>query len=222
MREIIRNLIKPQMGKRLFMVIFGQVIMGCGVAVMRLAALGTDPFSAMMLGLTNHTPLSYGTFCALGNVAFFVIEFLLGKKYIGFGTLANWFLLGYFVEMFEWIFRLVGITAPVGIPVRGVVLLLSIVLVALSLSMYQSADIGSSPYDCLAPIMRDRTPIPFFASRVLIDGAAALIAFLAGGTIGVGTIFVFLLVGPITALFNRYVFEKWITTSGNNDCQFGR
>ena len=133
MREIIRNLIKPQMGKRLFMVIFGQVIMGCGVAVMRLAALGTDPFSAMMLGLTNHTPLSYGTFCALGNVAFFVIEFLLGKKYIGFGTLANWFLLGYFVELFEWIFRLVGITAPVGIPVRGVVLLLGIVLVALSL-----------------------------------------------------------------------------------------
>lgn len=210
MREIIKNLIKPQMPKRLFMVIFGQVIMGCGVAVMRLAALGTDPFSAMMLGLTNHTPLSYGTFCALGNIAFFVIEFLFGKKYIGFGTLANWFLLGYFVDLFVWIFGLLGWGTPDSVVFRGMILLTGIVLVALSLSMYQSADIGSSPYDCLAPIMRDYTPIPFFASRVLIDGTAALVAFLAGGTIGVGTIFVFLLIGPITALFNRYVFEKWV------------
>lgn len=210
MNTIKDNLIKDQMVKRLIMVLLGQLIMGLAVVMLRRAELGTDPFSAMMLALTNLTPLSYGNFCALGNCVFFVIEIIWGRKYIGFGTIANWFLLGYAVDLWEFIFKKMDIVSPETFIMKLILCLAAIVILGFSISIYQSGDIGSSPYDSLPLIMKDYLHIPFFAGRVICDGLAALTAFLTGGVIGLASIIFFLSVGPIAGFFNTHFSEKLI------------
>ncbi|MDO4478587.1 MAG: hypothetical protein Q4B73_06095 [Lachnospiraceae bacterium] len=210
--NIKNQFIKPQMGRRVFLVMFGQVIMGFAVAILRIPVLGTDPFSAMMLGLTNHTPFSYGVFCSIANVALFVFEILWGRKYIGIGTFANWFILGFFVDFACFVFRTLGIDGcPSSLLVRVIIAVVGIIILAFSLSMYQMADIGSSPADSMPLIIKERLHLPFFVSRVIVDGAFTLVAFLAGGVIGMATLMVFLFLGPIANIFNRHVFAKIVT-----------
>ena len=195
---------KPRMGLRIFMVLSGQLIMGLGVAILKLAALGTDPYSSMMLALTALTPLDYGTFCALGNCAFFLIEILWGRKYIGLGTIANWFLLGYAVVLWSFILGHFIPVAPASLPLRILVAVVGVVILAFSLSLYQSADIGSSPYDSLPLILRDHLSVPFFAARIGLDACAMLVAFLAHGVLGLTTVFVVFGLGSVAGFFNRY------------------
>ena len=211
MEKIKNALIKDQMAKRLTMVLLGQFIMGLAVVMLRRASLGTDPFSAMMLALTNLTGMSYGNFCALGNCVFFVVEIIWGRKYIGFGTLANWFLLGYCVDLWEFIFAKANITSPETFILKLVLCLVAIVVLSFSISIYQSGDIGSSPYDSLPLVMKEHLHIPFFAGRVICDGLAALVAFLTGGVIGLASIIFFLTVGPIAGFFNTHFSEKLVS-----------
>lgn len=208
MDNIKKALIKDQMTKRLAMVLIGQVIMGLSVVLLRRAALGTDPYSAMMLALTNLTSLSYGTFCAIGNCFFFVIEIIWGRKFIGFGTLANWFLLGYAVDMWEFIFSKIGIVSPEQFTMKLILCVVSIVVFGFSISIYQSGDIGTSPFDSLPLTINHHLHIPFFISRVLCDGMAALIAIVAGGVIGIASVVFFLSIGPIVGFFNTHYSEK--------------
>lgn len=208
--KILSQLIKPKMKTRVMMIVVAHIVMGLGVALLKIVGLGTDPFSAMMLGLTNHTPLDYGTFCLIGNCVFFVIEILFGRKYIGIGTIANWFLLGYLVMFWSWVFGLVGIVCPTSFVLRVIICVVAILILGFSLSFYQSADVGSSPYDCLPLIMVDRLHMPFFAARVALDAASLLVCFLAHGVLGLGTVLVMLFLGPIAGFINTHFSEKFV------------
>lgn len=208
--KILSQLIKPKMKTRVMMIVVAHIVMGLGVALLKIVGLGTDPFSAMMLGLTNHTPLDYGTFCLIGNCVFFVIEILFGRKYIGIGTIANWFLLGYLVMFWSWVFGLVGIVCPTSFVLRVIICVVAILILGFSLSFYQSADVGSSPYDCLPLIMVDRLHTPFFAARVALDAASLLVCFLAHGVLGLGTVLVMLFLGPIAGFINTHFSEKFV------------
>ncbi len=208
--KILSQLIKPKMKTRVMMIVVAHIVMGLGVALLKIVGLGTDPYSAMMLGLTNHTPLDYGTFCLIGNCVFFVIEILFGRKYIGIGTIANWFLLGYLVMFWSWVFDLVGIVCPTSFVLRVIICVVAILILGFSLSFYQSADVGSSPYDCLPLIMVDRLHMPFFAARVALDAASLLVCFLAHGVLGLGTVLVMLFLGPIAGFINTHFSEKFV------------
>ena len=205
-----RTLIKPKMPMRLFMVLFGQVVLGLGVALLKLSGQGNDPFSAMMMALTEKTTLSYGNFCAIGNCVFFVIEILFGRKYIGIGTIVNWFALGYVVEFWTWVFDLVGFSKPDALALCILICIIALPFAGFGLSLYQSADIGSSPYDCLPLIMNDRLHIPFFLGRIIADGCCLVITFFAGGILGFGTVMVVLCLGPTAAFINRNFSEKLV------------
>ena len=77
--------------------LIGNIILGLGIAIFKFSFLGNDPFSAMMMALSSHTPLSYAALTAILNTFIFIIELILGKRYIGLGTLVNWVFLAYFV-----------------------------------------------------------------------------------------------------------------------------
>lgn len=208
--KVLSQLIKPKMGTRVMMIVVAHIVMGFGVALLKLVGLGTDPYSAMMLALTNKTNLDYGTFCLIGNCIFFMIEILFGRKYIGIGTIANWFLLGYLVSFWSWVFGSVGVVCPSAFVLRVIVCVAAVFILGFSLSFYQSADVGSSPYDCLPLIMTDKLHMPFFAARVALDATALLIAFFAHGVLGLGTVLVMLFLGPIAGFINTHFSEKFV------------
>jgi uncharacterized membrane protein YczE len=56
--------------KRVLMACLGFVIMGFSIAVLRVIDLGVDPFSAMNLGISALTDVSFGTLMAVSQLPF--------------------------------------------------------------------------------------------------------------------------------------------------------
>ena len=97
----------------------------------------------------------------------------------------------------------------VALPVRLVALCVGVVICCLGLSMYQMPDEGVAPYDSLSLIMTERWPkIPYFWHRMSNDVLCALICYLTGGVVGIGTLVTAFGLGPVIHFFNRVFTGK--------------
>ncbi|WNS40756.1 hypothetical protein [Paenibacillus sp. MMS20-IR301] len=188
--------------KRLIIMVLGNIFLGMGISIFKLSGLGNDPFSGMVMALADLTGISYANFLILVNVVLFVAEFITGRKFIGAGTFVNAILLGYIATFFHstWI-SLLG--EPQLLWQQVITVAIGVVVCSFGVSLYQTSDVGVAPYDSLSLIMRAKFPrISYFWHRMLTDALCALICFLAGGIIGLGTLATVFGLGPIIHFFN--------------------
>ncbi len=193
--------------RQLSAVLLGNIILGVGIAIFKYSGMGNDPFSAMCLSLFEKFHVSYAVFLICLNCFFFIFQGWLGKSFIGFGTIVNWFLLGYVVQSS---ISILESNLPVldNIFLKLSCVILGVVIASLGLSLYQTANAGVAPFDSLALIVHDRLKIPYFWGRIFFDAICALIAFLAGGLIGIGTLACAFGFGPVIDFFNKTISEK--------------
>ena len=84
----------------------------------------------------------------------------------------------------------------------------AVVCTSLGISLHQTSDLGVAPYDYLALGLRDHTPLPYFCCRLFTDTLCALLAFLLGGLLGLGTLICAFCLGPPIQFFNTHVSEN--------------
>ena len=190
--------------------VLGNVFAGMGIGIFRLSGLGNDPFSGMNMALSFGVGLSYPLFQVLLNILFFVVQIIYGLDLIGAGTIVNMVFLGYFASFFYRLFRgLFGV--PGTLPLQIAVLFAGMIICSFGLSMYQTSDAGVAPYDSFAIILDRRlTKVPYFWCRMFCDGTAALICYLAGGIVGLGTLVTAFGFGPFIHFFNIHFSEKLV------------
>ena len=202
------NISRQLLYKRILFVVIGNLITGLGIAIFRLSLMGNDPYTEMNISLAALIGISFPVFQILINLVYFAVQLALGRRLIGFGTIVNAFGLGYFVSFFHWI--LTGLFGqPSSVPVRILCVIAGILVLSFGLSLYQTADMGVSPYDSLSLIMEERTRrLPYFWCRVITDGCCALVAWLSGGIIGLGTLVTAFGLGPFIQFYNVHFSEK--------------
>ncbi|KWX72347.1 YczE/YyaS/YitT family protein [Paenibacillus jilunlii] len=201
--------------KRLIIMVFGNVFLGMGISIFKLSGMGNDPFSGMVMALADSSGIAYANFLILLNLVLFGIEFITGRKYIGAGTFVNAILLGYIATFFHstWL-NLWG--EPQLFWQRVVIVAIGVVVCSFGVSMYQTSDVGIAPYDSLSLIMRDNFPkISYFWHRMFTDALCALICFLAGGIIGLGTLVSVFGLGPIIHFFDVNFTRKLLAKKGS-------
>ena len=92
-------------------------------------------------------------------------------------------------------------------------MVIGVIICSLGVSMYQRPDVGVSPYDSLSLIMDKKLPkISYFWCRMSNDVICALVAYFAGGLVGIGTVIAAFGLGPIVHFFNIYVTDKLLKT----------
>ena len=187
--------------------IFGNILLGIGVSVFKFSGMGNDPFSAMCISVSTQLNLSYSTFLVILNSMIFILEILFGRKYIGIGTIVNWFLVGYVAEFFIWLTNTIA-TPPEAFLLRIPIVIVGVVLLSFGVSLYQTSDAGIAPFDSVSLILKDKLPIPYFWCRIFCDGLCAVIALLTGGLIGLGTFVCAFGLGPVIHFFNERVSKK--------------
>ena len=80
--------------------------------------------------------------------------------------------------------------------------------ISLGVSLYQTADLGVAPYDYLSLGLRDHTPFPYFGCRVFTDALCALLCWLLGGLVGLGTLLCAFCLGPFIQFFDGRFSRK--------------
>lgn len=187
--------------KRLLIMVLGNVFLGMGISIFKLSGLGNDPFSGMVMALADSSGMTYANFLILLNLVLFVVEFITGRKFIGAGTFVNAIFLGYIATFFHstWV-NLLG--EPQLLWQRVIIMAVGVVVCSFGVFMYQASDVGVAPYDSLSLIMKNKFPaISYFWLRMFTDALCALICFLAGGIIGLGTLVSALGLGPFIHFF---------------------
>jgi len=84
--------------RRILMSLGGVTIGGVSVAIMRIAAMGVDPFQSLMSGLSQLIPIPFGTLYVIANALLLLFSLIFDRRKIGLATLINLFLLGYIID----------------------------------------------------------------------------------------------------------------------------
>ena len=195
--------------KRILLSFLGVFGMGFFLSFLVLCDLGTDPCTFMNRSISSRIGMSFGNWQLLLNTAMFLIVLIFRRKLIGWGTLFNMVLVGYYVDFFTWIWgKNIADHIFTDAATRWPVFLVSLFLFMVSAAVYINAETGVAPYDGLPIILTDvitsKFPvIPKTAIRICWDGLAIVIGVLFGGMPIVGIILMALFLGPLITLVGK-------------------
>lgn len=188
----------------LVMMILGITLIGFSVAIFRLIAFGTDPYSSMNLGFTKVFPLSYGTMQLAVNLVLLLFQLRFAKKTMGVGSFINLILLAYMSDYFLYVLKTVPINYEL-LEIRILLLLISLICLTFAISLYTISDLGIAPYDCLSVFMSEKWGIKYHWCRIMTDSTCIAFAILLNSEIGIITLFLALCTGPFVSYFNKNV-----------------
>ena len=181
--------------RRLAQVVLGCVVLGTGVAMLLTADLGSDGFSTLVNGVSLATGTSFLVANLLISLAFLAVA-ALRRVFPGVGTIIQVAVVGWTVSY------LIGVLeTPDGLVWRLALLAVALPVVALGIAVYLGANTGAGPAESAA--LAWDPPVPFKWSYSLVQGGGAVVGWLLGATIGVGTVAVILVLGPAVDLVSR-------------------
>ena len=189
--------------KRILMTVCGVSMSGFSVGMFNLSDFGMDPFQVLAHGIWRHIPMGFGTLYMIINLIMLAVIFLLDRHKIGLGTFINIFLLGYIVQFSSELFK--NLIPSPSLLIRVLFLLCGIIIICFASSIYYTGDMGVSTYDAVALILSERKVARFKYCRIGSDLICALVGFLLGALVGVGTLVTAFFMGPLITFFNQHI-----------------
>lgn len=191
---------------RCVLLLAGLCIAHFGVTIFIQTDLGSDPFNVFIQGLFRTVPwpewagMTHGRVHLLVSLLILLALLAVQRESVGIGTVLCMALGGPIIDLFTLIL------APVvhgGLPLVGRLPLLvaGCVILAFGMTVVIRSEAGTGPNDLVAVVISDKLHKPFGIVRVLVDLAFALIGFLLGGVVGLGTVICAFVVGPSAQLF---------------------
>jgi uncharacterized protein len=181
--------------------VVGLFLFAFGIVLQLQSDLGLSPWDVLNQGISDQTPLSFGTANIVVAVVVLVVAWSLGAQ-IGVGTVANAILIGLFVDGLTSLEPIESL-ADQGLGVQIALLVGGIVIVALGSGFYIGAAMGAGPRDSLMIVGARRTGVRIGIVRAAIEISVAVIGFALGGTVGVGTIAFAFGIGPAVEIVFR-------------------
>jgi len=177
------------------LVVLGCVVLGTGVAMLLTADLGSDGFSTLVNGVALGAGWSFFVANLVVSLVFLTVA-ALRKVFPGAGTLVQVAVVGSTVALLIDVLE-----TPDGLGGRLALLAGALPVVAVGIALYLGAHTGAGPAEAAA--LAWDPPVPFRWSYSLVQGGGAVVGWLLGATIGLGTLAVILALGPAVDLASR-------------------
>ena len=187
----------------------GIFILSFGLILFKLSLMGNGPSTSMVIAIADRIGVDFGIVMVVTNCLFFAAEWIWGRKLIGVGTFVNWLLVGPLASLYERGIRSV-MNVPEGFLPRLFLMAVGILVLSLAGALYQTSNVGISPYDSLSIILSRKSGRQYFWCRMLTDGISVLIAYLLGGIVGIGTLVCAFGLGPFVQFFSNYIAKPLI------------
>lgn len=202
------------------MMLLGNLCIGIAVALLRVSALGTDPFTTMNLGVSGFLHMPFGIYQLLINLVLLVFVILFARNLIGFGTIVNMVGIGFVSDFFVYSYSVLFDDMTLLI-VRIITMAIAALIGSMGVALYITPNLGMAPYDALAFIIEKLTKkrIPFPIARIGTDITCVLIGFSFGAIVGIATVIMAFFTGPFVQFFRKHLAEPLLenksTVTGN-------
>ena len=178
--------------------VFGLFLFALGIVFLLESELGLSPWDVLAQGISDKTPLSFGTANIVVAVAVLGVAWALGAR-IGPGTVANAILIGLFVDALVAIDAIDALSdSPV--IVRIVLMTFGILIIGVGTGFYIGAGMGAGPRDSLMLVTARRLNVRIGVTRATIEVVVTVAGFALGGTVGIGTLAFAFGIGPAVEL----------------------
>lgn len=178
---------------RLPRLLIGLSLCGTAIAMMVEADLGLGPWDVLHQGLAARTRLSIGAAAIVVGVVVLAAWLPLRER-PGLGTVLNVLLIGTTLDLALALIPDVGSDA-----MRWGLLLASTPVFAIGSGLYIGVGLGSGPRDGMMTGLA-RLGWPVGVARAAIELGALGVGWLLGGTVGIGTLYFALSIGPLVHL----------------------
>ena len=181
--------------------LLGLVLFGAGIGQMAQAGLGLAPWEVFHQGIGRLTGLPLGTVSILVGIPVLAGWWPLGER-PGLGTLLNIALIGTATNL------TIGLLPPAsGLPAQLALMASGVVTIAIGSGLYLASDLGPGPRDGLMTGIHHRFGWSIRRARTAIELVVLVAGFVAGGTIGLGTVVFAFGIGPLVQVALR-VFDR--------------
>ncbi len=172
----------------------GLVGYGVTASMLVLAGLGLDPWDVFHQGMSRTFGLGIGTWAVIASVLVLVCGWIPLRQRPGVGTITNALMVGLVMDV-----MLAAVHPPHALWARIALLVGGVIGNGLATGFYIGAGLGPGPRDGLSVGLADRGH-SMRVVRTTIEGSVLITGFLLGGTVGIGTVFYAVAIGPITHL----------------------
>ena len=171
----------------------GMMVLSLGITMtIKGQRLGIGPWDVLHVGLYENFGLSIGTWGIITGFIIIVTTAAVLKQWPQLGTWLNMLLIGIFIDVFNWllpdIHTLVGQTS---------IFVFGVLVMAYGVGIYVSPNVGAGPRDSLMLILVEKLGISVKIVRTGIEVIVAVLGWLLGGPVGIGTVVIALLIGQI-------------------------
>lgn len=181
--------------------LFGLSIVALGITFLIRANLGTGAWDALIVALSRITGFTVGTWIILIGVILLIVNATILRKIPDFPALITVIILGSLVD-----FWLNSTSIPtLSFMMSFALFSLGLLITAFGVAVYTQAQFAITPIDRLMFVIQRKTGYSLRVSRFISEGAALVLAFLFKGPIGVGTIIVTILLGPLIQFFVQFI-----------------
>jgi uncharacterized protein len=182
---------------RLLSYIIGLIILSFGVTLTIKSDIGTGAWDALNVGLSKII-FTVGTWVGIVGIILIVINAILLKKRPDFYALITIFIVGFGIDL--WLLLLKPLDLHSWL-MKFLIFAIGLALLALGISTYLQAKFAPVPIDNLMLAIHTRFGIRISVAKTIGECLAFVFALVFKGPIGIGTILVTLLIGPIIHFF---------------------
>lgn len=181
--------------------IFGLIILTLGIALTIQSTLGTSPFDALLVGLNRTFGLTIGSWEIAVGGTMILCNALAERKKPEYYAFLTALVTGIGID--TWLFALHWVV-PHTWASQTICLILGIVLTAIGIATYLQSQFAPNPMDRSMLVLSKMMGWSVSRARVWINVILVIIAFLFGGSIGIGTLANALFSGMLIGLFLPY------------------
>ncbi|MGG7620762.1 YczE/YyaS/YitT family protein [Bacillus coreaensis] len=166
--------------------VFGILLLTLGISFTIQSDLGTSPFDALLVGLSNNVGLTVGSWEILIALLLIGCNSILKREKPEILGLVTAFITGIAIDM--WLFLLQNIITPELWVSKAVCFGIGLVFIGLGTATYLHTNFATIPVDRLTLIIQELTRINIFISRTIIYFVFLIMALIFKGPIGIGTL----------------------------------
>lgn len=188
----------------MLIVLSGIALIAFGIALYVQADLGVDPWTILTMGLSKTAGITPGRASQSVGLLLIIFCWLVLNRKPGLATLGNFFLVGLLLDCF------LGILPEIAgrIHLQILYIIFAIPAIGFGSAIYISGDLGEGPIELAMVGISDKLRIKPGLVRMILDVFVAILGYILGGPVGVGSVVGIVGVGPSVQLALNIIHKR--------------